>query len=252
MLWRAKVNSPRPFLIARYNLPMQIHSSDVETKTQLLRQNSYFTGLGTGELMELACATSLRFYESGEALFWQDEPCAGLYIVQSGSIKLFKLSAKGRELVVKVISAGATFNEVPVFDDGANAVNTAAIMDSEVWVVDAGVIRQTMRKNPQMAEAVILNLANNLRGLVELVEELSFYQIPNRLARLINQLPQEQLSGSKFQRLTQDELAARLGTVREVVGRGLRELDLSGAIRVSRGKIYILDQDLLDQWSQDV
>lgn len=230
---------------------MQILTSNLNWKIEVLLQNSYFSRLSARELSELAQATSLRLYESGEALFWQDEPCAGLFILQSGSIKLFKLSAKGRELVVKVITAGATFNEVPVFDGGVNAVNTAALQKSEVWVVDAGVIRQTMLNNPQMAEAVILNLASNLRGLVELVEELSFFQVPNRLARLINQLPQEQLNGPKNQRLTQDELAARLGTVREVVGRGLRELDLSGAIRVSRGKIHIIDQALLDQWAQD-
>ena len=230
---------------------MQILYSDLQTKVQLLRHNSYFTGLSEGELEDLAKATSLRLYQSGEALFWQEEPCAGLHVVRTGSVKLFKLSTKGRELVIKVLNAGATFNEVPVFDGGNNAVNAAALTISEVWVVDAGVIRRMLRHNSQMAEAVILNLTNNLRGLVELVEELSFFQIPNRLARLINQLPQEQLSGPKAQRLTQDELAARLGTVREVVGRGLRELDLSGAIRVSRGRIHILNRDLLDQWARD-
>lgn len=230
---------------------MQILASDLKTKIKVLRNNSYFAGLSEAELEDLARAASLRFYESGEALFWQGEACAGLHIVRSGSIKLYKMSAKGRELVVKVITAGATFNEVPVFDGGVNAVNAAALKSSEVWLVEAGLIRDVLRKNPFMAEAVILNLSNNLRGLVEMVEELSFFQVPNRLARLINQLPQEQLSGSKAQRLTQDELAARLGTVREVVGRGLRELDLSGAIRVSRGKIHVLDQDLLNHWAKE-
>jgi len=226
-------------------------TSDLRTKMQVLRHNSYFTGVSEATLKDLARATSLRFYESGEALFWQDELCAGLHIVRSGRVKLFKLSPRGREMVIKVLTKGETFNEVPVFDSGCNPVNAAAIDISEIWVVETEIIRRTLRNNPQMAETVILSLANNLRGLVELVEELSFYQIPNRLARLISQLPQEQLSGSTSQRLTQDELAARLGTVREVVGRGLRELDLSGAIRVSRGRIHILDQELLDQWSQD-
>lgn len=218
---------------------------------RVLRNNGYFTGLDEAVLKDLAMATSLRTYESGEVLFWQGEPCAGLHILHTGSVKLFKLSPKGRELVVRVITEGATFNEVPVFDGGANAVNAAALGASEIWVVDTLIIRQSLHNNPQMAEAVILNLANNLRGLVELVEELSFFQIPNRLARLINQLPEEQLNGPKAQRLTQDELAARLGTVREVVGRGLRELDLSGAIRVSRGRIHIVSQALLDEWAQD-
>ena len=69
-----------------------------------------------------------------------------------------------------------------------------------------------------------------------------------RLARLISQLPQEQLQGAREQRLTQDELAARLGTVREVVARSLREIERSGAIQVNRGQIKVNDQNRLLEW----
>ncbi len=85
-----------------------------------------------------------------------------------------------------------------------------------------------------MCRAIVLNLTQNLRMLVGLVEELSFFQVTNRLARLISQLPQDQLVGSTSQRITQDQLAARLGDGREVVARSLRELERSGAIRVHR------------------
>jgi hypothetical protein len=69
-----------------------------------------------------------------------------------------------------------------------------------------------------MALLVIHNLFNNLRMLLGTVEELSFYQVTNRLARLISQLSVPQLERVRGERLTQDELAARIGTVREVVG----------------------------------
>ena len=85
--------------------------------------------------------------------------------------------------------------------------------------------------------------------LLGTVEELSFYQVTNRLARLINQLPAEQLEGPKETRLTQDALAARLGTVREVVARSLRELERSGAIRVNRGQIQVIDHERLLEWT---
>ena len=81
------------------------------------------------------------------------------------------------------------------------------------------------------------------------VEELSFYQVTKRLARLINKLPAEQLQGSKDDRLTQDDLAARLGTVREVVARSLKELERSGAIDVNRGQIKIVNDDRLVEWT---
>ena len=97
---------------------------------------------------------------------------------------------------------------------------------------------------------MIHNLCVNLRMLLGTVEELNFYQVTNRLARLINQLPAEQLEGSKKGRLTQDALAARLGTVREVVARSLRELERSGAIQVKRGHTQVIDNDRPFEWTQ--
>ena len=98
---------------------------------------------------------------------------------------------------------------------------------------------------------MIANLTENLRTLLSMVEELSFYQIVNRLARLINQMPTEAETGAKVGWLTQDELAARLGTVREVVARSLRVLERSGAIRVNRRQVVVLDEARLREWAQD-
>lgn len=81
------------------------------------------------------------------------------------------------------------------------------------------------------------------------VEELSFYQVTNRLARLIKQLPVEQLEGRKEACLSQDALAARLGTVREVVARSLHELERSGAIQLNRGHIQVIDHERLLEWT---
>ena len=84
--------------------------------------------------------------------------------------------------------------------------------------------------------------------LVGIVEELSLLQVTNRLARLLSRLPQEQLDGPAAQRLTQDQLAARLGTVREVVARSLRELERSGAIQVAGRRISVMDEQILEDW----
>jgi CRP/FNR family transcriptional regulator len=117
-------------------------------------------------------------------------------------------------------------------------------------VIEPEIIRNAMLKYPSMCAVIILNLSKNLRKLVGIIEELSFYQVTNRLARLLSQAPQEQLSGDAGARLTQDQMAARLGTVREVVARGLKELERCGAIKVDRRQIRILDQDILQQWVQ--
>jgi CRP/FNR family transcriptional regulator, cyclic AMP receptor protein len=201
-------------------------------------------------LQKLADGMALVQYNPGEVICWQAEECRGLYILEKGKVKLYKLSSTGRELIIRILESGASFNEVPIFDRGGNEVNVAAMEESEVWLIEKTILQQMTRQSSELAQAVIANLTSNLRTLVRLVEEVSFYQVTNRLARLLIQLPEEQLCGSKAQRLTQDTMAARLGTVREVLARSLRDLDRSGAIRVRRGKIYIVNAALLDEVAQ--
>lgn len=229
---------------------MKSISQRLPDKITVLSRNPYFATLPAEALEELAQATTLRFYNKGEVIFWEGDDGAGLHILKEGSVKLYKTSPSGRELIIKVFEKGATFNEVPVFDQGKNPVNVAALEDCEIWVVDNEKIRSIMTRYPQMCQAVIQNLAQNLRMLVELVDQLSFYQVTHRLARLIGQLTPEQLAGTPHERVTQDQLAARLGTVREVVARSLRELEKSGAIRVTNRKIEILDTQILEAWTQ--
>jgi CRP/FNR family transcriptional regulator len=229
---------------------MQILTVSQVQKLDALQNSSYFTGLKENILEELAQGATLRFFDKAEIIFWDGDPCAGLHIIHQGSVKLYKISPQGREMIIKVFEEGETFNEVPVFDRGLNPVNVAALEPCQVWVVDADVIQELMQLHPDMCQAVILNLTRNLRMLVGLVEELSFYQVTNRLARLIGQLPPEQLAGPAPGRITQDQLAARLGTVREVVARSLRELERSGAILVENRQIQILDLEMLQDWAQ--
>lgn len=145
---------------------MKTLSTNQATKLESLRNNDYFSNLDDGVLARLSKSMTLRRFEAGEVIFWQDDPCAGLYLLRRGSVKLFKLSPKGRELIIKVFYEGATFNEVPVFDLGLSAINVAALEECEIWIVDADEIRACLREHPGMAQAVILNLCKNLRMLV--------------------------------------------------------------------------------------
>jgi len=228
---------------------MERLKSTHEEKIEALRHNRYFENIDVDILEELTGNMTLYRYERGEFLFFEGEPCAGLFILQEGSVKLYKLSPQGRELIIRVLQQGETFNEVPVFDGKENAVNVSVLEESRIWNIEAEALRNMLRRHPDMAQSIILNLSKNLRMLVEMVEELSFFQVTTRLARLIISLSDEELAGSRNYRLTQDEMAARLGTVREVVARSLRELERSGAIQTYRGRIEILDEALLVEWA---
>ena len=229
---------------------MQVIQVDEATKIQVLQSNPYFKELSDEILFEIIRGMRLYQFEHGETVFWEGDECAGLHMIRQGSVKLFKISPQGRELILRVLDEGATFNEVPVFDHQLNPVNVSAVEDSEIWVIEPGVIRDSIARYPELAQSVIHNLCVNLRVLLSTVEELNFYQVTNRLARLIEQLPEEQLEGTREARITQDVLAARLGTVREVVARSLKELERSGAIQVNRGHIQVVDDERLVEWTQ--
>ena len=225
-------------------------SSSLAEKLNVLRNCRYFHGANESILLELAQGTHQYRYETGEIIFREGEPCAGLHIIQTGNVKLYKISPQGREMIMRTFGEGDSFNEVPVFDEDVNPISVAALSNSKIWIVSCEAIRLAMQKHPEMATNIILNLSKNLRILIGLVEELSFYQVTNRLARLIYQLPGDQLTGKNDHRLTQDELAARLGTVREVVARSLKELERCGAIVVVRRQIKIVDEGILKDWSK--
>lgn len=229
-----------------------VHSIKVESGEKLaaLSANEYFSGLGAAALAGLAEHTSLREFERGETLFWEGDPCAGLHILRQGALKLYRISPQGRQYIVRMLQEGGTCNEVSVFDGGGNPVNAQALEPGQVWVVEPRAVRDLVAVDPQFAQRAIDRLSGNLRNLVRTVSELAFLQVPNRLARLLLSLTAEELSGEGGARLTQDQLAARLGTVREVVARSLRDLERSGAIRVENRRILVADARVLGEWAE--
>lgn len=215
-------------------------------KLKTLQGNSYFDELPEAVLKDIAAHTQLREYERGDVLFWESDPCAGMHIIETGSVKLYRISPQGRQYIISVMTEGATCNEVPAFDGGTNPVNVEALETSRVWLIESARLRELVVSNPEFALKILNKFGQNLRNLVRKVSEMAFYQVTNRLARLITELPVEDTRPH----WTQEQLAARLGTVREVVARSLKELEKSGAIRMEDRRIQIADRDVLQQWTQ--
>ena len=221
----------------------------VETKPaqriNTLRHNLYFNDIADSLMQDVAAHTQLREYQRGDVLMWEGDPCAGLHIMEQGSAKIYRLSPQGRQYIVRVLQEGDTFAEVPAFDGGMNPVNVEALETCRVWVIDSEKLRALVLAHPTFAQKVLANFGEMLRGMVRMVSEMAFYQVTHRLARLI-----VEIEGQRGPHWTQEQLAARLGTVREVVARSLKELERSGAIRIEERRIHIADPDVLQQWTQ--
>jgi len=211
------------------------------TAAQVLSALPYFAELDPATLKTVAQAAVRRDYETGQVVFWEGEPCAGLYVVQDGWLKMVKLSSDGREQVLRIVSAGETFNEVGVFTTAPNPVTVVALEPSTVWIIRRKVMLRLLDQHPGMARRILQNLAEHVLYLVSLIEDLSLRTVEARLARhLLERASDGRLHRRRW--TTQAEMAARLGTVLEVLNRALQRLVAEGLIEVERHQIRILDR----------
>lgn len=212
----------------------------------LLRRVPYFAQLAEPVLAALAAACVERHFDRGQVIFLEGEPCAGLHIVAAGEVKIFKLSPQGREQILHRVGAGDTFNDVAVLDGGPNPASAAAVTASRLWVITRGEMQRLAQAHPSLAWALIESIARRARHLVAMVEDLALRSVKSRLARLLLVEANRAAKAGELDRsqmVTQAEMAARLGTVREMIGRALRELADEGLISFDRHRIIIVDQD---------
>ena len=219
------------------------------TSDHLLKQlqtNSMFAGLDEKTLRTLAQDAHWREYSAGEVVVLEGEALPGLLYLQSGWIKVVKVSPAGREQVLRFLEPGETFNEVGVFADQPNPATAIALEQAGVWLIRSETVMRLLRENPAFSQFVIKKMAGRLLHLVTLVTDLSLRPITGRLARLLLQ----EATGDLLYRprwYTQAELASRLGTVPDVVQRELARLQKAQLIEVNRRKIIIRDEAALRQ-----
>lgn len=215
----------------------------------ILKAVSYFAKLDDVALASVERAAIRRVYDAEQVILIEGEPCAGLYIVESGWLKAVKIGLDGREQVLQMLRAGEAFNAISVFTDAPNQATVAALETSVVWMVRREVLLNLLEEHPPLARQVIQELAGKVQSLIRLVEDLSLRSVEARLARLLV----EQAEGESVPRrrwATQAEMASRLGSVPDVVNRALRKLSEEGMIRVERHQIQILDKEGLKSAAQ--
>lgn len=208
----------------------------------LWRTVPYLAQLPQPVVQELANVATRHTYRATEMLFSEGEPVAGLFLVESGTVKVCRFSKEGREQVLQMFHRGDTFNDVAALDGGPNPATAIAFTDATLWRVDRPDLQHIAQRHPALAWALIESIARRTRYLVGLVHDLSMRNVKGRLARLLLEQTQPPPNGETLRPLTQEEMASRLGTVREVVGRALRNLVSNGIIAFDRHRIVILDQ----------
>jgi CRP/FNR family transcriptional regulator len=218
---------------------------------QTLANVPIFSGLTEGELGFLAQHAVSRHYSAGEMVFGEGEPCSGLYVVESGNVRIFKSSPNGREQVLSIDGPGNSIAEIPVFDGGTYPASGAAVDDVTLLFVSKQDFNALCLAHPQVPLKVLRVVGARLRRLVGIIEELSFTTVRHRLASYLWRLAQK--SGKRTAEgvevtlpITNQELAAQIGTVRELVSRNLSRLQAEGMLKTDGRNVLIYDLKTLE------
>jgi CRP-like cAMP-binding protein len=220
---------------------MRASASDV---IATLRRVPLFAELTDRQLEAVAERATLNQYERDSIVFSEGDPCQELLIVEQGSVKLMKSAANGRQQLMEIERSGNTLAEVPVFDGGRYTVTALVIEPTVLLRLDAERFRKLCLQQPEVAVKVIKVLGHRLRHAERLVEELSFSTVRARVIVHLLRLAEERgmRSGTSIDfelDENNEELAARLGTVRELISRNLGRLHGDGLIEMRRRAVRV-------------
>jgi len=214
-------------------------------KHTTLAQIALFASLSEAELQALAQRAVERRFAAEEMLFWEGEPCAGIFLIVEGSVKIFKTSAGGREMMLALEAAPATVAELPLFDGGPYPASVRAVEPVTALFVNKADFQQVCRQYPEVALKILAVVGRRLRHLVGVVEAMTFGSVTQRLARL---LLEASAGAAEFDlAITHAEMASRLGTVREVVSRNLARFRAEGMVRIQGHRVTIADRPGLER-----
>jgi CRP/FNR family transcriptional regulator len=210
---------------------------------EILRRVQYFASLPTTELVRLAGQCTARSLDPGQVLFDEGQPCRGLFIVADGFVEIRQISLRGREQVFHTEGPGATLGEGPLFDGGGYIASAVAVAPTRVLLLPRAEVFRLCQRRPAVALAMLKTMARRVRHFAGIVSDLAFHPVTERVARHLDAAVAGPVKpGTRVDlSLTHAQLAARLGTVRELVARAFAQLEESGVISRDRSRVIIRD-----------
>lgn len=220
----------------------------------LLAQMPYFAALDADSLVEIARGVRRRSLAAGERVAVAGQPCDGLFFVIEGQVRLIRESKDGRDYVLRVLGPGATFNDVAVFDGGPNSDSAVAVGPTVVGLIPKAHMDAILDRHPQVAKAALKLSSARQRMLGGVAEDLALRDVSARVARLLlgcmgRHAHIVDRAPDACARITHQEIASMVGSVREVVQRSLKDLERDGAIALERARIRIRDAEKLERWA---
>jgi len=217
--------------------------------SQSLSNLEFFSSLKPETLNTLAGRAFQREIHAGYNLVIEGMPAEACYFVLSGQLRVSRMNRDGRIQILARLGAGEPVNVISLLkEDRINHASVESLTDSAVLVLLAKDFDDFLSQYPDFSTALLRNLAKRMAKTTSLAANLSLYTVRSRLAQFLIDLAEKPQSAGGW---TQDEIAAHIGTVRDVVGRLLREFESQGLIERDRQRIILLDYEALMSEAQN-
>lgn len=217
---------------------------------QALKSCAMFRALEESDLLRIKRLVLPRKFKRGETVFAQGQRSEGFYVVQSGAVKVYKLSSEGKEQVLHIVESGENYAEASLFGDALYPAYSEALKDSTLLLIPKNDFLRALKENPELSLRMLISLSTWLKRMASLVEEVTLKDVNTRLAGYLLSMAETKgintTQGIRVELETDKKtLAAKLGTVSETLSRSLRKLRDQDIIRVEGRKLIILDREAL-------
>jgi CRP/FNR family transcriptional regulator len=213
----------------------------------VIAQTPLFGGLPDDQLRAIRAIAVTRRFDKGQSIFSEGQPGDGFYVVMSGRIKIFKVSAEGKEQILHIFGPGEPFGEVPVFSGKPFPANAEAIAASQLLFFPKQAFIALTSATPSLALNMLAVLSLRLRQFTVQIENLSLKEVPGRLASYLIYLAAEQAAADSVTlTISKGQLASLLGTIPETLSRMMAKMAGMGLIEVEGRTIRLLDRDALE------
>ena len=209
-----------------------------------------FSGLDEAVLRDLLNNCRELAFHAGELILLPAQKAERSFVILSGKVKIFQLSAKGDEQILHLYGPGETFGEAAMWAGVNYPAHAEAVTDARLLAISRQTLRTIIARNPDVAMGMLAGMSVKLQEFTVLVERLSLKEVPARLAAVLLGLSRQ--AGSPTFRLpqTKRQLAAQIGTVAETLSRALAKLKKDGLIEVRGSRITILQAEGLGNLAQ--
>lgn len=214
----------------------------------LIRRCHLFAGLTDDDITILSSVIREQRYTKGNILFEEGSKAVGFFVVASGKVKVYKLSSEGKERVLHVVQPGGSFADAAIFADGCYPAFAETIAASELLFFPKKDFLDLLHQHSQLSINMIAGLSRYLRQFTVQIEDLTFRDVPARLARYLLELS-EQSGTTVTLPLSKSQLASNLGTTSETLSRTLRKLIDEDLVQVQGKAIEILNPERLYELS---